>query len=56
MDFLHKKIVSLLWYIPIFMEWQKETLRKKYDDLTIRKYESLMNRIQGEIERILGYP
>lgn len=51
-----KELVRLLWYIPLFMEYQKPTLKTVLKEIEYKKYVKLSNVIQGEVERLLGYP
>lgn len=49
-----KKLVSLLWFIPLFIEWQKERLIENgVDPRTIEDMSSLFF---NQCERILGMP
>jgi hypothetical protein len=48
------RLVSLLWYIPIFMEWQRD--RIKQNGGNIQEYNSSANALHAEVERILGVP
>ena len=53
-DLLPRRWVSLLWYAPIFMEWQRE--RVKESGVDSNRYEQALSLILAEIERILGFP
>ena len=53
-ELIPRRIVSLLWYIPLFMEWQKERVILNKFDLT--EYNTLKTQIENELERILGIP
>jgi 5,10-methylene-tetrahydrofolate dehydrogenase/methenyl tetrahydrofolate cyclohydrolase len=44
----------MLWYMPVFMHWQNEQVQESGIDA--RVYELAANRIQEQIERILGVP
>ena len=46
------RLVSLVWYVPIFMEWQRERVRKQGGDLVA--YEDAMTKMTNEVQRILG--
>jgi hypothetical protein len=48
------RLVSVLWYIPIFMEWQTHRLRERGADMT--EYAVATNKFIAEVERILGVP
>lgn len=52
-ELISSRIVSLLWYIPLFMEWQKERVQKT---ISIDEYNILKTTIENELERILGIP
>lgn len=49
-----KRIVSLLWYMPLFMVWQEEQLQENGIDPA--RYQAITNQIQELIESILGVP
>ena len=49
-----RRIVSLLWYVPLFMQWQLERVREnKADEVA---YAAAIARMTNEIERLLGVP
>ena len=49
-----RRLVSLLWYMPLFLTWQTERLRELGGDLGA--YVHAVSSITNEIERILGTP
>jgi hypothetical protein len=49
-----RRLVSLLWYIPLFMQWQMERLRDAGADL--EAYTMAATAMSTEVERILGVP
>lgn len=51
---LPKRLVSLLWYIPIFMHWQIERVGESGGD--IAAYVKAITKMSNEIERLLGVP
>lgn len=53
---IDRKLVKLLWYIPMYLDYQKDTLKPVLSDEKYLNYIELTNCIQGEIERLLGYP
>lgn len=53
---IDRNLVRLLWYIPIYLDYQKETLKPILVDKEYLDYIKLANGIQEEIERLLGYP
>lgn len=51
---VEKRIVSLLWFIPVFMRWQTERVAEKGADMEI--YRRAEDEIVDELIRILGIP
>ena len=51
---LPRRVVSLLWYIPIFMQWQLERVQEVGGD--IPAYAKAITAMTNEIERLLGVP
>jgi hypothetical protein len=51
---VNRRLVSLLWYMPIFMQWQRERVQAAGGDLV--ELDKATNRVQAAIERILGVP
>lgn len=51
---LPRRLVSLLWYIPLFMQWQVERVEEMKGDVS--GYMTAIARMTNEIERILGVP
>lgn len=49
-----RRIASLIWYMPIFMGWQKENIDGTASDLEF--FEKATNQVQESVERILGLP
>lgn len=49
-----RRLVSLLWYIPSFMQWQTERVRESGGDA--EAYVRSAAIMTNEIERILGVP
>jgi hypothetical protein len=48
------RLVLVLWYLPIFMEWQVDRVRENGGE--IAGYRAAINKFTAEIERILGVP
>ena len=48
------RLVSVLWYVPLFLEWQVDRVRKNGGN--VAEYQALIDRFTTEIERILGLP
>ncbi|MCX5747315.1 MAG: hypothetical protein NT062_33020 [Proteobacteria bacterium] len=51
---LPRRLVSLLWYIPLFMQWQVERMREGNGDLTAYTHAATL--MENEIARLLGVP
>ncbi|MBL7722739.1 MAG: hypothetical protein JNK27_01250 [Chitinophagaceae bacterium] len=53
-DFRDKRLLSLLWFIPLFISWQEERLRNnKTSEEAIKE---VSNYFYNQCERILGLP
>lgn len=52
-DQISRRLVSLIWYIPMFMDWQADRLR---DEIGRDEYLNCIGDFQGIIEQILGVP
>lgn len=48
------RLVSLLWFIPLFMEWQVERVGRNGGDKAA--YEMAVSTMTGEVMRLLGVP
>jgi hypothetical protein len=48
------RLVSVLWYIPLLMQWQVERVREAGGDTSA--YSLAISRMTAEVERILGIP
>jgi hypothetical protein len=51
---LPRRVVSLLWYIPIFMQWQVGRVNENGGDASV--YAKAIVAVTNEIERLLGTP
>ena len=51
---LPRRIVSLLWYIPLFMQWQVERVQENGGDTVA--YAKAITAMTNEVERLLGLP
>jgi len=52
-DVINKDVVSGLWFIPVFMERQKEITCEKYSP---KKYFAAQEEVIDALAGILGYP
>jgi hypothetical protein len=51
---LPRRLVSILWYMPLFLSWQTKRVREAGGD--IESYARAVSSITNEVERILGTP
>jgi hypothetical protein len=51
---INRRLVSLLWYIPIFMSWQLERLQNQASEM--KQVDHSRNEILILLEKILGIP
>jgi hypothetical protein len=51
---LPRRLVSLLWYVPVFMHWQAERVKESRGD--VAGYTKAVTSMTNEIERLLGVP
>ena len=51
---LPARLVSLLWYVPIFMEWNRDRVKENSGDM--KEFQLCQTKLTNEIERILGVP
>ena len=51
-ELLARRFVSLLWYVPIFMQWQVERIQRHGGDL--KAYLRAIDAMTAEVERIFG--
>ena len=51
---LPRRLVSLLWYAPIFLEWQRDRIPAVGGGRS--EYERAVSYILNEVQRILGVP
>jgi hypothetical protein len=51
---LPRRLVTILWYMPLFMSWQSERVRESGGDE--RLYKKAVVAITNEVERLLGTP
>ncbi len=51
---MNRRVVSLLWYMPIFMGWQFDRVQAAGGD--IAEFDKATNQVQNLVEKILGVP
>ena len=51
---MNRRVVSLLWYMPIFMGWQIDRVREAGGDAA--EFDRAITQVQNSVERILGVP
>ena len=49
-----RRLVSLLWYLPLFVGWQSERVSERGGDSVL--FARLLDGVTTEVERILGVP
>ena len=49
-----RRLVSLLWYVPLFMQWQVDRVQESKGD--VKAYTKAIATMTNEIERLLGVP
>ena len=49
----NRRLVALIWYVPLFMSWQK---RHVVPDINDNEYEKIINEFSAKIEDTLGVP
>jgi hypothetical protein len=51
-DAIDRRLVGLLWYVPLFMQWQLDRL----DDEEQALLRAAIDQVTNQLERILGVP
>lgn len=51
---LQRELVTLLWFMPLFLEWQKQGFQEA--GMETEMLDSAVNHIVNELYRILGVP
>lgn len=49
---INRRVVALLWYVPLFLQWQDRRL----DDEERAALRQVGDRVTNQLERILGVP
>jgi len=49
---IDRRVVAILWYVPLFMQWQERRL----DAEEREALQAAANRVTSQLERILGVP
>lgn len=53
-ELVPKRLLSLLWYLPSFLEWQKERIEEVSGRQT--EYGHFVTEVQNVLEAVLGVP
>jgi hypothetical protein len=53
-EVIERRLVSLMWYIPRFMEWQKERLEE--NGISSERVDAAITEVENRLEEILGVP
>jgi hypothetical protein len=51
-DVVDRRLVSLLWYMPLFLQWQD----RRVDEEGRAQLRQVLDRVTNQLERILGVP
>lgn len=51
-DVIHRRVVTLLWFIPVFLQWQEHRL----DEDEWAALRRVIDAATNQLERILGIP
>ncbi len=51
---IDRRFVALLWYVPLFLHWQRERIAEKGGN--VPAFIQLINRVHAVVEEILGVP
>jgi hypothetical protein len=51
---MERRLLSLVWYLPLFLSWQSERVLEAGGDGAA--YEKWANRVEGLVQEILGLP
>jgi hypothetical protein len=53
---LDRRLVSLLWFIPLFMEWQHERVRECGGEFDYARCRKATDKVTNAIQDMLGMP
>ena len=53
-EFVPRRVVALLWYVPLFLGWQRERVVEAGGHLAA--FEHAEVQVRNELERLLGMP
>jgi len=53
-ELIPKRLISLIWYLPIFLSWQRERILKNGGN--IERYDLFSTKIINILESIFGIP
>ena len=51
---VNRRVVALLWYMPLFMEWQKKRVQEAGGNVEV--FDKATNQVQHLVEKLLGVP
>lgn len=54
-EFIPKRLLSLLWYLPLFLEWQRERVAEVSGE-RVSLYVRFITQVQNLLEQKLGVP
>ena len=53
-DVVPKRFLSLVWYLPIFLSWQRERVEEIGNDVVA--YDHFVTQVHNVLEEVLGIP
>ena len=53
-ELIERRLVSLLWYMPLFMHWQRDRISEQGGNA--EAYTRAIAAVTNEVERLLGVP
>lgn len=54
-DLVPKRLVSLLWYMPLFLNWQAERVTE-ISDVSSSSYRQFVTAVENVLEDVIGVP
>lgn len=54
-DLVPKRLLSLMWFLPLFLEWQRERIKDNCDEKSV-EYARFIDEVHNILQEILGVP
>jgi len=55
-DFSDRKVLSMFWFIPLFILWPEERLLAQPGGISKTRFDEIFNSFYNNCERIMGIP